>query len=70
MILILKKLNNMSLTYSRPTFLIVGLYIFSGMEDKVDQITIQLWICLVFINTNIFRHLKLGFAFAIPASNE
>ena len=26
--------------------------------------------CLFFINLNIFRHLKLEFALAIPASND
>ena len=30
----------------------------------------QDWRCLFFINMNIFHHLKLEIALAIPASNE
>ena len=31
---------------------------------------IQYWLCLFFININVFLHLKLEIALAIPASNE
>ena len=38
-------------------------------DSKVHQI-IKYWRCLFFININIFRHLKLEIALAIPASND
>ena len=31
---------------------------------------VQFWRCLFFINSNIFLHLKLEIALAIPASNK
>ena len=31
---------------------------------------VQYWRCLFFININIFRHLMLEIALAIPASND
>ena len=43
--------------------------IFSGRCSEANQI-FQFGRCLFFINRNIFRHLKLEIALAIPASNE